>query len=225
MRILVVDDDERLVSVLKRVLAESLYAVDVARDAETAGWMMEATTYDGVVLDIGLPGTNGIALCRQLRERGNLVPVLMLTARAAVSDRIEGLDAGADDYLQKPFDIDELLARVRALVRRGPATSAPRLTVADLMLDPATHMVTRAGETIDLSGKEFAILELLLQRAGNAVSRFDIYEHVWDYETEHGSNVINVYIRNLRAKLDKPFDTTLIETVRGVGYRITDRAR
>lgn len=225
MRILVVDDDERLASVLKRVLAESSYAVDVAHDAETAGWMVEATPYDGVLLDIGLPGKDGIALCRELRERGNQVPVLMLTARVEVGDRIAGLDAGADDYLQKPFDIDELLARVRALVRRGPATSAPQLTVADLTLDPATHVVTRAGQSIDLSGKEFAILELLLQRAGDAVSRFDIYEHVWDYDSEHGSNVINVNIKTLRSKVDKPFAEPLIETVRGVGYRIIDPAR
>lgn len=225
MRILVVDDDERLASVLKRVLAESSYAVDIARDAETAGWMVEATPYDGVLLDIGLPGKDGIALCRELRERGNQVPVLMLTARAEVGDRVAGLDAGADDYLQKPFDIDELLARVRALVRRGPATSAPQLTAADLTLDPATHTVTRAGQAIDLSGKEFAILELLLQRAGDAVSRFDIYEHVWDYDSEHGSNVINVNIKTLRAKVDKPFTEPLIETVRGVGYRIGAPAR
>ncbi|MCW2927028.1 MAG: two component transcriptional regulator, winged helix family [Thermoleophilia bacterium] len=221
MRILIVEDDERLADVLRRALNEAGFAADVATDAETAQWTIEATEYDGVVLDVGLPGRSGIELCRELRDKGNHVPILMLTARIEVSERVEGLDAGADDYLTKPFDIDELLARVRALVRRGPAASAPQMRVADLTLDATTHIVSRAGSVIDLSGKEFAILELLMSRPGHAVSRFDIYEHVWEYDAEHGSNVINVYIKNLRKKVDRPFASPLIETVRGVGYRIS----
>ena len=220
MRILVVEDDTRLADVLLRALTEEGYAVDTANDGETASWMARATDYDALILDVMLPGQSGLQLCASLRADDVQTPVLMLTAQAGIAQRVAGLDAGADDYLPKPFDIDELFARVRALVRRGPAPLAPTLHVGELNLDPATRTVTRSGQQLELSTKEFAVLETLMRRAGKVVTRFDILEHVWDGDSENNSNVINVYIKNIRNQLDRPFGTTTIETIRGVGYRL-----
>jgi DNA-binding response OmpR family regulator len=221
MRLLVVEDEQRLADLLAQGLGEAGYAVDVARSGEDAGWMARATAYDGILMDVGLPGRSGFEVCADLRADGVLTPVLMLTARGAVDDRVRGLDSGADDYLLKPFSFDELLARVRALVRRGPAAATPLLQVGDATLDAARHLVRRAGQEIALPGKEFAILELLMRRPGVVVSRFDILESAWHGETEHHSNVIDVYMRRLRSQFDDPFGTHVIETVRGVGYRLT----
>jgi two-component system OmpR family response regulator len=201
-------------------MSESGYSVDHAPDGATAGWMARATEYDGVILDVGLPDTTGTALCTSWRADGVASPVLMLTARASTSDKVLGLDSGADDYLAKPFEIDELLARVRALVRRGAPAHAPTLVVGDLELDPATRRVTVAGRQVDLSSKEFAVLETLMRRAGQVVSRFDLLEHAWDGASENASNVITVYVRKLRGKLDKPDGPHHIDTVRGAGYRL-----
>ena len=220
MRLLVVEDDERVAGLLVRALGESGYSVDHAPDGKTASWMGRATEYDGIVLDVGLPDMTGLELCAAWRSDDVTSPVLMLTARAATTDTIAGLDAGADDYLAKPFDVDELLARVRALVRRGPAAHAPRLVVGDLELDFATRQLTVAGDPVELSTKEFAVLETLMRRAGQVVSRFDLLEHAWDGESEHASNVITVYIKNLRAKIDRPRGTQHIQTIRGAGYRL-----
>jgi two-component system OmpR family response regulator len=218
---LVVEDDDRVAGLLVRALGETGYAVDHAPDGATAGWMVRATEYDGIVLDVGLPDTSGTELCASWRREAVSAPVLMLTARTTTRDKVAGLDAGADDYLAKPFDMDEFLARVRALVRRGPATHHPTLVVGDLELDPAMRRVTVAGDAVELSAKEFAILETLMRRPGQVVSRFDLLEHVWDGASEHSSNVITVYIRNLRTKLDRPGSASHIETVRGAGYRLT----
>ncbi len=182
--------------------------------------MAQATEYDGIVLDVGLPDESGIELCRRLRAHGIDTPVLMLTARTSVTDRVSGLDAGADDYLAKPFDMQELFARVRAMTRRGAAPHTPVLAVGDLRLDPASRRVEVAGNEVELVGKEFAMLETLMRDAGNVVSRFALLEHVWDGDSEHSSNVITVYIKNIRAKIDTPDQPSHIETIRGAGYRL-----
>jgi two-component system OmpR family response regulator len=220
MRLLVVEDEDRLAALLKQGLGEAGYLVDVAGSGEDAGWMARATEYDGILLDVMLPGSSGFDVCAKLRADGVATPVLMLTARTAVDDRVRGLDAGADDYLLKPFSFEELLARVRALVRRGAPATTPVLVVGDLRLDPATHTVERGGERIELSPKEFVILELLMRRAGRVLSRFEILEGAWDGEAEHSSNVIDVYIRRIRDHIDRPFGSAVLETVRGAGYRL-----
>ena len=220
MRLLVVEDEHRLAALLKQGLGEAGYLVDVTHNGEDAGWMARATEYDGILLDVMLPGASGVEVCTKLREQGVATPVLMLTARTAVDDRVRGLDAGADDYLTKPFSFEELLARVRALVRRGAPATTPVLVVGDLRLDPATHVVERGSTRLDLSPKEFVILELLMRRAGRVLSRFEILEGAWDSEAEHSSNVIDVYIRRLRDHVDRPFGSDVIETVRGAGYRL-----
>jgi two-component system, OmpR family, response regulator len=176
--------------------------------------------YDAVILDLMLPGRDGFDVCRALRERDCWVPVLMLTARRGVDDRIRGLDAGADDYLPKPFDFGELLARLRALLRRAPAERPTQLCAGDLVLDPATHEVQRAGVPVQLTAREFAVLEYLLRRAGQVVSRTDLLEHVWDENYVGSTNVVDVYVGYLRKKLEHPFDRALIHTVRGVGFRL-----
>jgi two-component system, OmpR family, response regulator len=220
MRALVVEDELKMAALLRRGLVEEGYAVDVVADGPEAVIRASATEYDAIVLDVALPGLDGFEVCRRLRGSGVWSPVLMLTARDAVEDRITGLDLGADDYVTKPFSLAELLARLRALVRRGPAERPPVLEAGSLRLDPTTHKVSRGDAEIDLSAKEFALLETLMRRAGRVVSRFDLLEHAWDYGYENRSNVVDVYIRYLREKIDRPFGVKSIETVRGVGYRL-----
>jgi DNA-binding response OmpR family regulator len=220
MRILVVEDEHKIAAFLRRGLVEEGYAVDLAYDGDEALDWYAVAPYDLIVLDVLLPKRSGIAVCRALRERGARIPILMLTARDAIEDRIQGLDAGADDYLVKPFAFGELLARIRALLRREPASQPPVLQVDDLALDPATHVVTRAGVAIPLANKEYQILEYLLRNASRVLTRDMIGEHVWDYEFDRDSNVIDVHIRTLRRKLDEPHPIKLIHTVRGVGYRL-----
>ena len=220
MRILVVEDDAKLAGLLRRALTERGQATDVATRSEDALWMLGAHTYDVLVLDVMLPGMDGFDLCRALREDGVWTPVLMLTARDGIADRVRGLDAGADDYLVKPFSLAELLARLRALVRRSAAERPTVLTVGDLRLDPATHTVWRADVEVQLSSKEFALLELFMRRPGEVISRIELLEHGWDMAYENRSNVITVYVRTLREKIDRPFGRASLETVRGAGYRL-----
>jgi len=220
VRVLVVEDEVKLASLIRRGLREEGVLADVAIKGEDALWMAEATAYDVVVLDIMLPGIDGFETCRRLRGDGVRTPILMLTARDAVDDRIAGLDTGADDYLVKPFDFGELLARLRALARRGPAEHGPVLRVGDLELDPAAHKVSRAGTEIALSTKEFQLLELFMRHPGEVLSRYQLLEGAWDMDYEHRSNVIDVYVRYLREKVDRPFGKRSLETVRGAGYRL-----
>ncbi|WP_043513303.1 MULTISPECIES: response regulator transcription factor [unclassified Actinoplanes] len=220
MRVLVVEDEPRLASLLARGLREAGHDADVRH---TGGDGLLAATggdYDAVVLDLMLPGLDGLAVCRKLRERGIRVPVLMLTARGEVPDRIAGLDAGADDYLSKPFSFDELLARLRALHRRAADPAIAELAAGDLRLDAAARTVYRSSTAIELSAREFDILALLMSRAGQCVTRYQILDEVWDGETDLRSNVIDVYIASLRGKVDKPFARQAISTVRGAGYRL-----
>ena len=220
MRVLVVEDEEKMAALIARGLREDGHATDVAHDAKTALWMAKAAPYDAIVLDIMLPVISGIALLARLREDAIWTPVLLLTARDAIGDRVAGLDAGADDYLTKPFSFEELLARLRAIVRRNPVERPVTIEAGDLRLDPAAHRVWRGEEEISLSQREFAILELLIHNAGNVVSRLQLLDGVWDMAFESRSNVIEVYIRYLRSKIDRPFGRQAIETVRGVGYRL-----
>lgn len=220
MRVLVVEDEERLASVIARSLAKEGFAADRAATGEEAIWMAQACAYDAVVLDLMLPGRSGFEVCRVLRESGFWAPVLMLTARETVADRVAGLDAGADDYLVKPFALAELHARLRSLIRRGGAERPTVLAVGDLRLDPAAHRVWRGEATIELSAKEFALLEALMRRPDEVLSRFELLEHGWDSAYEARSNIVDVYVRRLREKIDRPFGRDSIETVRGTGYRI-----
>jgi two-component system, OmpR family, response regulator len=220
MRVLVVEDEVKLAGLIRRGLREEGVLADVAIKGEDALWMAESTGYDVVVLDVMLPGMDGFETCRRLRGDGVRTPILMLTARDAVEDRIAGLDTGADDYLTKPFDFGELLARLRALARRGPAERGPVLRVGDLELDPASRQVCRGDTDIELSTKEFQLLEVFMRNPGTVLSRFQLLEGAWDTEYEHRSNVIDVYVRYLREKIDRPFGVETIETVRGAGYRL-----
>jgi two-component system, OmpR family, response regulator len=220
MRILIVEDEVKMASLLRRGLREEGLSADVARTGDDALWMARATEYDAIVLDVMLPGTDGFAVCRRLREAGTWSPVLMLTARDAVEDRVVGLDAGADDYLVKPFSFAELLARLRALVRRPPLERPTVLEVGDLRLDPATRRVWRGEAEVQLSAKEFALLETFMRRPGEVLSRYHLLEHCWDHGYENRSNVVDVYVRYLREKIDRPFGRTSLETVRGAGYRL-----
>jgi two-component system OmpR family response regulator len=220
MRILVVEDEAKMAALLRRGLVEEGHGADVAPDGEQALWMAKAVDYDAIVLDVLLPGLDGFEVCRRLRKVGVRSPVLVLTARDAVEDRVEGLDSGADDYLVKPFSFSELLARIRALVRRGPVERPPVLEVGSLRVDPATRRVWRGDEEISLSAREFALLETFARRPGHVLTRFDLLEHVWDSSYENRSNVVDVYVRYLREKVDRPFGLAGIETVRGVGYRL-----
>ena len=224
MRILIVEDEAKIAALLRRGLAEEGHAVDVATRGEDALWMSQATSYDAIVLDVMLPGIDGFETCRRLRAEGIWPPVLMLTARGAVEDRVWGLDAGADDYLTKPFSFAELLARLRALARRGSAERPVELVVDDLRLDPATRRVWRGETEVALSPKEFALLETFMRRPGQVLSRLQLLEHAWDFAYENRSNVVDVYVRYLREKLDRPFGKTSFETVRGVGYRLREDA-
>jgi two-component system OmpR family response regulator len=220
MRVLIVEDEVKMAGLIRRGLREEGLAADVAIKGEDAVWMAEATEYDAIVLDVMLPGMDGFETCRRLRSDGVWVPVLMLTARDSVEDRVAGLDGGADDYLIKPFSFSELLARLRALVRRGVGERPVVLEIGDLRLDPATKQVWRGDTDVYLSAKEFSLLETFMRRPGEVLSRFHLLEHAWDYEYENRSNVVDVYVRYLREKLDRPFGVESIETVRGAGYRL-----
>ena len=222
MRVLVVEDDVKMAGLLRRGLTEEGGVVDVAQSGEDALWMAAATPYDAVILDVMLPGADGFATCRRLRERGVWAPVLLLTARDAVEDRVAGLDGGADDYLVKPFSFAELSARLRALVRRGGHERPPMLAVGDLRLDPATRRTWRGEAEIDLSAKQFALLEAFMRRPGEVLSRLELLERAWDFAYENRSNVVDVYVGYLRDKLDRPFGVESIETVRGAGYRLRE---
>jgi two-component system, OmpR family, response regulator len=220
MRILVVEDEVKMARLIRRGLREEGMSVDVTERGEDALWMAGSTEYDAIVLDVMLPGIDGFETCRRLREDAVWSPVLLLTARDAVEDRVAGLDGGADDYLTKPFSLAELLARLRALARRGPVERPAVLEAGGLRLDPATHQVWRGETEIALSAKEFALLEAFMRRPGELLSRFQLLEHAWDYEYENRSNVVDVYVRYLREKVDRPFGADSIETVRGAGYRM-----
>jgi two-component system, OmpR family, response regulator len=220
MRVLVVEDEVKMGSLLRRGLQEEGHAADVVRTGDDALWMAAAIEYDAIVLDVMLPGRDGFEVCRELRERGVWAPVLMLTARTAVEDRISGLDAGADDYLPKPFAFGELLARLRALARRAAPERPPVLEASGLRLDPSTRQVWRGETEIELSVKEFALLETFMRRPGQVLSRYQLLEHAWDIAYENKSNVVDVYVRYLREKVDRPFGVESLETVRGAGYRL-----
>ena len=220
MRVLIVEDELRMASLIRRGLEHEGLAAEIAGNGEDALWMAAAHDYDAVVLDVMLPDLDGFEVCRRLRTAGIWSPVLMLTARDSVDDRVAGLDSGADDYLVKPFAFAELLARLRALARRGETGRPAVLAVGDLRLDPATREVTRGATAIALSAKEFALLETFMRRPGEVLSRFHLLEHAWDFAYENRSNVVDVYVRRLRRKIDEPFGRRSLETVRGAGYRL-----
>ena len=220
MRVLVVEDEPKMAQLLQRGLGKEGVVADLAASGEDALWMARASEYDAIVLDLMLPGISGFETCRQLREAGGWAPVLMLTARNGVSDRVAGLDSGADDYLLKPFFFPELLARLRALARRGENERPTTLEVGELRLDPASREVWRGETPVALSRREFVLLETLMRRPGRVLSRDFLLEHAWDIAYESRSNVVEVYIRRLRAKIDQPFGRTSLETVRGAGYRL-----
>jgi two-component system, OmpR family, response regulator len=222
VRVLVVEDEEKLAALLARGLREEGHTADVAGRGEDALWMARSVDYDAIVLDVMLPGQDGLVTCRALRDAGVWSPVLILTARDAVENRVEGLDAGADDYLTKPFSFAELLARLRALARRVPPERPVVLSVGDLSLDPAAHRAWRGETELDLSSKEFALLEVFMRRPGQALSRLQLLESGWDLAFESRSNLVDVYVRYLRQKIDRPFDRHSIETVRHVGYRLRE---
>jgi two-component system, OmpR family, response regulator len=222
MRVLIVEDEAKMAGLIKRGLTREGMAVDVVGKGEDALWRAEATEYDAIVLDVMLPGIDGFEVCGRLRDAGVWSPILMLTARDSVRDRVAGLDRGADDYLVKPFSYAELLARLRALARRGHAERPTELKVGDLRLDPSTRRVWRGDAEIELSAKEFAVLETFMRNPGAVLSRFQLLEHAWDYEYENRSNVVDAYVRFLRQKIDRPFEVESIETVRGVGYRLRE---
>jgi two-component system copper resistance phosphate regulon response regulator CusR len=218
VRILLVEDETRVAALLAKGLREHAHAVDVAEDGDRALEEAAASEYDLVILDVLLPGRSGLQVCRELRAHGCAMPILMLTARDAVDHRVEGLDAGADDYLTKPFDFEELLARVRALGRRGPALHPTVLTVGDLLVDTRARRAARGGRVIDLTSKEYALLEFMARRAGEVLGRADIAEHVWDSSFDPFSNLIEVYVQRLRRKIDDGHAVKLIHTRRGAGY-------
>ena len=220
MRILVVDDDRRLCAVIRRGLLEEAYAVDLAYDGEDGEYLAEVNPYDLIILDIMLPVKDGIEVCRELRAKKITTPILMLTAKDAVEDRVKGLDTGADDYLVKPFVFSELLARIRALLRREGTSKSPELRVGDLVLNTLTRQVNRGQRPIELTTKEYVILEYLMRHPKVVVTRTMIEEHAWDYDFDSLSNLVDVYIRRLRRKLDIEREDSLIQTVRGAGYRL-----
>ena len=222
MRLLIVEDHEKLANLIGRGLRKEGMAADVVTRGEDALYRAQATEYDAIILDLMLPGLDGLEVCRRLRGAGVWSPILILTARDAVEDRVAGLDGGADDYLTKPFSYAELLARLRALMRRGPVERPTELRVGDLRLDPASRRVWRGDTEIELSSKEFAILETFMRQPGQVLSRFELLEHAWDYEYENRSNIVDSYVRLLRKKIDKPFGIESIQTVRGAGYRLRE---
>jgi two-component system OmpR family response regulator len=220
MRVLIVEDDVPLAAAIRRGLRAEGVVADVAINGEDALWMVAATEFDAVVLDVLLPGIDGFETCRRLRRDGVWAPIIMLTARDSIEDRVKGLDQGADDYLTKPFSLAELLARLRALSRRGAVQRPAVLEVGDLRMNPATRQVWRGEEEIDLSAKEFVLLEAFMRRPGEVLSQLQLLEHGWDYDYENRSNVVEVYVRYLRQKIDRPFGVRSLETVRGAGYRL-----
>ena len=222
MRALVVEDEPKLAALIQRGLTEDGHVADVAGSGEDAVWMAVATPYDAIVLDVMLPGMDGFATCRELRRREVWTPVLILTARDAVEDRVHGLDTGADDYLVKPFSFAELVARLRALARRAPVERPAVLQVGDLRLDPAGKRAWRDETELSLSPTEFALLEFFMRRPGVTLSRDDLVRGAWDMAFEHRSNIVDVYVRYLRAKIDRPFERQALETIRGVGYRLRE---
>jgi two-component system, OmpR family, response regulator len=224
MRVLVVEDEAKMANLLKRGLEHEGYAVDLAADGVEALWAAREFDFDAIVLDAMIPEPDGFEVCRTLRAEGRWMPVLLLTARDAVDDRVLGLDAGADDYLTKPFAFSELFARLRALTRRELGARPTVLEVGDLVLDPATRDVRRGEVPISLSAKQFAILEQFMRRPGEVLTRADLLEHVWDFAYEGTSNLVDVYVRTLRERIDRPFGVDSIETVRGAGYRLRDEA-
>jgi two-component system OmpR family response regulator len=222
MRVLVVDDEPKLSALVARALREDGHAADVAAHGDDALWMAQAAPYDAIVLDVMLPGIDGFEVLRRLRAKEIWTPVLMLTARDAIVDRIDGLDGGADDYLTKPFSFDELLARLRAIARRGPVERPTIVEVGDLSLDPAARRAWRGAVELSLTAREFTILELFMRRPGLVLTRLQLLEGAWDMAFESRSNIVDVYIRYLREKVDRPYGKTSIETVRGVGYRLRE---
>jgi len=220
VRVLVVEDEPKIATLIHRALKRAGLAVDVAGDGEGAVLEAVAVPYDVILLDRMLPGIDGAEVCRRMRAQDVRTPILMLTAMGEIPHRVEGLDAGADDYLTKPFDLDELLARVRALARRGPAIHAPVLEVGVLRLNPATHEAWRDHRPLSLTAKEFALLDVLMRHPGQVLSKTALLDHAWDSASDTRSNVVESQIRSLREKVDRPFDEALIETVRGVGYRL-----
>ena len=220
MRILIVEDERRLSNIIKKGFIEDGFAVDQAFDGEEGQYLAEGEQYDLIVLDIMLPKIDGLELCRELRKKNIKIPVLMLTAKSTTEDKVAGLDSGADDYLTKPFSFVELRSRIHALIRRSHQEASPTLKTDDLELDPLKHTVTRLGKVIDLTPKEFAILELLLRHKGEVISRTTIIEHVWDYNFDGMSNIVDVFVASLRKKVTLKSKAKLIHTVHGVGYRI-----
>ena len=218
MRILVVEDEEKMARALRRGLESEGYSVETVGTGPDGVFWATETAFDTILLDVMLPGFDGFEVARQLRSKGVFTPILMLTSRGAVEDRIAGLDSGADDYLQKPFAFDELLARVRALLRRGPAERPPQIVIGDIVIDPASHTVTREGVDVQLSPREFALLRYLASHPGQILSRSDIIDHVWEWDYDGMSNVVDVYIGYLRKKIETPFKSRVIKSVRGVGY-------
>ncbi len=222
MRILVVDDEVKLANAIKRALEINHYAVDMVHTGTDALDMALGEEYDCILLDLMLPGLDGLTVCKKIREEGKSTPILMLTAKGQVADKVTGLDIGADDYLVKPFSFEELFARVRALVRRPKTQAQSALTIKDLSLDPVSYTVTRGGKPISLSSKEFSILEYLLRNKNTVVTRDQLINHVWDYDADVLPNVVEVHIKHLRDKIDAPFKTALIQTIRGKGYSIRE---
>lgn len=225
MRILLVEDNHRLSDSLRATLVDDNYAVDVAYDGQEGEEMALFTPYDVIILDVMLPKRDGIEVCRSLRDQKVATPILMLTARDGLDDRVLGLDSGADDYLIKPFEIKELRARLRALMRRESGNKSGNLIIADLRLDPSSHFVWRAETPLDLTAKEYALLEYLMRNPNRLITREMVVAHLWDYDQTIASNVVDVYIRRLRRKVDDPYDVKLIETIRGAGYRLRDPQR
>lgn len=222
MRLLIVEDDKKVGAFLERGLKEENYAVDVCRNGADALYLAQVYPYDVIILDIMLPGKDGFSVCRELRDSGVLTPIIMLTAKDTLEDKVQGLTVGADDYLTKPFSFEELLARIRALLRRSQDYKTKALHVGDLEMDPVRRLVTRGGQKIALTGKEYALLEYLMRSQGRVLSQSMIIEHVWDMDYEGASNIVNVYINHLRRKIDKDHPVKLIKTVRGHGYQIDE---
>ena len=223
MRLLVVEDEKKLAISLKRGLEQDGFSVDVVFDGIDGKWMATENTYDAIILDVMLPGLNGYRICQELRDEGNWTPILMLTAKSGALDETEALDTGADDFLRKPFSHVVLVARLRALLRRGRPERPVTLEAGDLRLDPTKRRATRGGAEIELSAREFAVLEYLITHADQVVSKRDILHHVWNYDVDSDPNIVEVYIRHLRKKIDIPFDVESIQTVRGTGYRLTSK--
>jgi heavy metal response regulator len=222
MKILIVEDEKKVAGFLKKGLQEELYTVDIAYDGEEVSLLAEANHYDLIILDIMLPKKDGMQILKELRAQRISAPIIMLTAKDSLEDKVQGLDSGADDYLTKPFAFAELLARIRALLRRGKPEGLIKLIAADLILDPITHEVQRSGKTIELTNKEYTLLEYLLYNKGRVLTRSLISEHIWGYQFDTGTNVIDVYVKYLRDKIDQGFDKKLIHTVRGVGYMLKE---